>query len=92
MNIGKTRYEITHNVAAYVFAVVGTAWWLIPMLGSEHAGHMDHMEHVNQVVNHGPTFLGFNEMTWMWYVMALVHFFIHDCMKFCTGCEERLKK
>jgi len=103
MNTGKTRYEITHNIAGLIFLIVGTAWWLIPMIlvhmGTHHempdgtlmSGHMHHgeMPEINHN-DHGPTFLGLTEMTWMWYVMAVVHFLIHDCMKLCTGCKKKL--
>lgn len=104
MGIGKTRYEITHNIAGLIFLIVGTLWWLIPLILVEMAGthhympdgsimeghaHHGHMEEVNHS-NHGPTFLGLTEMTWMWYVMAVVHFFIHDCMKICAGCQKKI--
>ena len=34
-------------------------------------------------MTHGNTLLGIGEMTWMWFVMATVHFFIKDC-----NCKE----
>ena len=103
----RTRYEITHNFAGLAFAIIGTAWWLVPMilvsLGYYHympdgtlmqgALHMQHSHEAMHEVNHqghGPTIMGFTEMTWMWYVMAIVHFFIHDCMKICAGCNKKL--
>jgi len=33
---------------------------------------------------HGNTLLGIGEMTWMWFTMAVVHFFIRDCN--CKEC------
>ena len=75
----RARYNMSHNVAGLLFAFVGTAWWLIPMImsGGHHGHEMESM-------THGPTFLAFDEMTWMWYVMAVAHFFINDSI--CPSC------
>lgn len=35
---------------------------------------------------HSTTLLGFGEMTWMWFTMALVHFVIRDCS--CKNCRK----
>lgn len=72
--------KITHQSAGIIFAVVGTLWWLIPMLTDNHHGHVDQ----------GAAVLGFTEMTWMWYVMAIVHFFINDVGCLCNGCKKKL--
>lgn len=77
--------KITHQSAGIIFAIVGTAWWLIPMV--MHSGH-DH--HTMEMMDHGPTVLGFTEMTWMWYVMAIVHFFINDVGCLCDACKKKL--
>ena len=39
---------------------------------------MDHTMHFA----HNNTLFGIGEMTWMWFTMAIVHFFIRDC-----GCK-----
>jgi hypothetical protein len=36
-------------------------------------------------MSHGNTLLGIGEMTWMWFVMATVYFFIKDCN--CKECK-----
>ena len=28
---------------------------------------------------HGNSLFGVSEMTWMWFTMAVVHFFLNDC-------------
>lgn len=76
----RERYNLTHNMAGLIMAIVGTAWWLVPMIMMELNGHHGH----NMDVDHGLTVLGMNEMTWMWYVMAITHFFIND-----TTCPEK---
>lgn len=77
------KYRINHNIAGIIFLIVGTLWWLIPAI--QQSGHHGHMEH-------GATVLGFTEMTWMWYVMAIVHFFINDASGICSSCMERLTR
>ena len=32
---------------------------------------------------HGNSLFGVSEMTWMWFTMAVVHFFLNDC-----GCKK----
>jgi len=41
------------------------------------------MEH--DMPTHSNTLLGISEMTWMWFTMAVVHFFIRDCN--CKSCK-----
>jgi hypothetical protein len=51
-----------------------------------HLGHGEHMSH--ETTAHSVKLLGIGEMTWMWFTMALVHFFLNDqgC-KHCAGRE-----
>ena len=81
----RQRYNLTHNMAGLIMAIIGTAWWLVPMIMMELNGHHSH----NMDADHGLTVLGMNEMTWMWYVMAVTHFFINDtiCPEKC--CSEK---
>jgi hypothetical protein len=52
----------------------------------DHLGHGEHMSH--ETTAHSVKLLGIGEMTWMWFTMALVHFFLNDqgC-KHCAGRE-----
>jgi hypothetical protein len=52
----------------------------------DHVGHGEHMSH--ETTAHSVKLLGIGEMTWMWFTMALVHFFLNDqgC-KHCAGKE-----
>jgi len=34
-------------------------------------------------MHHGNSLFGVSEMTWMWFTMAVVYFFINDC-----GCKK----
>ena len=45
--------------------------------------HGEHMSH--DLTGHDVTLLGIGEMTWMWFTMALVHFFLND--RGCKHCE-----
>ena len=78
----RQRYNLTHNMAGLIMAIIGTAWWLVPMIMMQLDGH--HHGHHMDTGDHGPTVFGLNEMTWMWYVMAITHFFIND-----TVCPEK---
>ena len=65
-----------HRIAGVIFLLLGI-YFLIPDLmppSMEHAGH--------DMPTHGNSLLGIGEMTWMWFTMAVVHFFIRDC-----GCN-----
>ena len=76
----RQRYTLTHNMAGLIMAIIGTAWWLIPMIMMQLDGHHHHGHHMD-TGDHGPTVFGLNEMTWMWYVMAITHFFINDTLQ-----------
>ena len=89
----RQRYNLTHNMAGLIMAIIGTAWWLVPMIMMQLDGHHHHGHHMDTSdchCDHGPTILGMNEMTWMWYVMAITHFFINDtiCPEKCCSKEE----
>ena len=58
-----------HKFAGLLFLILG-----IIFLNND-MGHM----------NHGPSLLGIGEMSWMWFTMAVVHFFIRDCN--CSKCK-----
>ena len=85
----RQRYNLTHNMAGLIMAIIGTAWWLVPMIMMQLDGHHMHGHHAD-TGDHGPTILGMNEMTWMWYVMAITHFFINDsiCPEKCCNPED----
>ena len=61
-----------HRLAGIVFLALGTTFLLKDM----HVGHGVH----------STTLLGFGEMTWMWFTMAVVHFLIRDCS--CKNCRK----
>ena len=85
----REKYNLTHNMAGLIMAIVGTAWWLVPMIMMQLDGHHHH-GHQMEPITHGPTFLAFSEMTWMWYIMAITHFFINDsiCAEKCCSKKE----
>ena len=77
-------------MAGLIMAIIGTAWWLVPMIMMQLDGHHHHGHHMD-TGDHGPTVFGLNEMTWMWYVMAITHFFINDTIcpeKCCSGKDD----
>jgi hypothetical protein len=51
-----------HRTAGFIFLILGIIF-LYEGTSSMH---------------HGTNLLGFSEMTWMWFSMAIVHFFIRD--------------
>ena len=65
------------HLAGLIFAVLGLIFFYLDM-----APAMDHASHSKNIghgpTNHGTTLLGIGEMTWMWFSMALVHFFLSD--------------
>lgn len=77
MNIQGTNKmkKIRHNIAGLVFAVLGV---IFLVKDNMHMGNEMHM-------SHGTTLLGVSEMTWMWFAMAIVHFFLNDCH--CKQCK-----
>jgi hypothetical protein len=79
--------KVRRNLAGLIFAALG-----IIFLYQDMAPTMDHMNpsgHMNhEPTDHSVTLLGVGEMTWMWFTMAIVHFFLNDrgC-KTCKGAE-----
>ena len=68
---------VRRNLAGLIFAALGIIFLYLDM-----APTMDHMNHGHDM-NHEPTvhsvtLLGIGEMTWMWFTMAFVHFFLND--------------
>jgi hypothetical protein len=71
---------IRHNIAGIIFAGLGVYFLYLDMMP------MMHMDH--DMTAHGNTLFGIGEMTWMWFTMAIVHFFLNDCgCKSCKGKE-----
>ena len=78
---------IKHNLAGLIFLVLGCIFLYLDMMPAmEHHGHHGHMEHGMKETSHGATLLGIGEMTWMWFSMAIVHFFLRDCH--CPHCKK----
>ena len=67
--------KVRHNLAGLIFAALGIIFLYLDM-----APTMDH-----ELTTHNVTLLGIGEMTWMWFTMALVHFFLKDCQ--CNHCK-----
>ena len=66
--------KVRRNLAGFIFAALGIIFLCLDMVPT-----MDHGEHMNhEPAPHSVTLLGFGEMTWMWFTMALVHFFLND--------------
>lgn len=75
---------LQHNVAGLIFLVLGCIFLYLDMMPAmEHHGHMGHDM---KETSHGTTLLGIGEMTWMWFSMAIVHFFLRDCH--CPHCKK----
>ena len=69
--------KVRHYLAGSIFAVLGIIFLYLDVNPT-----MDHMDH-GVPMDHDPTghdvkLLGIGEMTWMWFTMALVHFFLSD--------------
>ena len=68
--------RIKHNLAGLIFALLGVYFLVTGDMG--HMGHDMHMDHSTKL-------FGLGEMTWMWFTMAIVHFFLNDCH--CKQCK-----
>jgi hypothetical protein len=75
--------NMRHKLAGVLFLLLGI-YFLIPDLMPPSMGAGAAMEH--EMTTHNNTLLGIGEMTWMWFTMALVHFFIRDCN--CKECNK----
>ena len=79
--------KVRRNLAGLIFVALGIIFLYLDMAPT--MDHMNHGEHMNhEPTAHSVTLLGIGEMTWMWFTMALVHFFLNDCgCKHCKGTE-----
>ena len=69
--------KIRSNLAGSIFAILGVIFLYLEMSPAmEHMGHGEHMNHEPSA--HSVTLLGIGEMTWMWFTMAFVHFFLSE--------------
>ena len=66
--------KIRHNIAGFIFAGLGIYFLYLD------SSHMHHSHGANT-----STLFGVGEMTWMWFTMAVVHFFLNDCQ--CKTCK-----
>ena len=79
--------KIRRNIAGLIFAALGIIFLYLDMAPTmDHGDLGKHMGH--EPTAHSVKLLGIGEMTWMWFTMALVHFFLSDqgC-KHCAGRE-----
>ena len=60
-----------HYLAGTIFAVLGGIFLYLDVTAT-----LDPMHH--DPIGHDVKLLGIGEMTWMWFTMALVHFFLND--------------
>ena len=63
--------KFRHYLAGSIFAALGIIFLYLDMPSTT-----DHMSH--DLTGHDVTLLGIGEMTWMWFTMAFVHFFLND--------------
>ena len=68
--------KVRHYLAGSIFAALGIIFLYLDMTPT--ADHMGHgMQMDNNPTGHDVKLLGVGEMTWMWFTMALVHFFLN---------------
>ena len=76
--------KIKQYLAGTIFTLLGSIFLYLEM-----ASTMDHIRQGKHMsldpTGHNVTLLGIGEMTWMWFTMALVHFFLND--RGCRNCE-----
>ena len=83
--VGIKMGKIRRNLAGLIFAALGIIFLDLDMAPTtDVVGNVKHMNH--ETTAHSVKLLGIGEMTWMWFTMALVHFFLNDqgC-KHCAG-------
>jgi hypothetical protein len=69
--------KVNRNLAGLIFATLGIIFLYLDMAPTMH--HMTHGQDINhEPTGHSVTLLGIGEMTWMWFTMAFVHFFLND--------------
>ena len=80
MNIGPVvlkMKKVKRNLAGLIFAALGIIFLYLDMAPTtDHMNHGQDMSH--EPTAHSVTLLGIGEMTWMWFAMAFVHFFLND--------------
>ena len=75
---------IRQHLGGSIFAVLGIIFLYLELAPNmDHMGHGEHMSRDSS--GHKVTLLGIGEMTWMWFTMALVHFFVSD--RGCKACQ-----
>ena len=76
--------KIKRYLAGLIFTALGSIFLYLEMTSA-----MDHISHGKRMslnpTGHNVKLLGMGEMTWMWFTMALVHFFLND--RGCKNCE-----
>ena len=69
--------KVRRYLAGSIFAALGIIFFYLdvtPTMDLTDDGiQMDH-----NPTTHGVKLLGIGEMTWMWFTMAMVHFFLND--------------
>ena len=69
--------KVRHYLAGSIFAALGIIFLYLDVNPTmDHMGHGMQMDH--DPTGHDVKLLGIGEMTWMWFTMALVHFFLND--------------
>jgi len=79
--------KVRHRLAGSIFAALGIIFLYLDVNPTlDHTDHGVQMDH--NLTAHDVQLLGIGEMTWMWFTMALVHFFLNDCgCKNCGGVK-----
>ena len=69
--------KVRHYLAGSIFAALGIIFLYLDVTPT--VDHMDHgIQGGHDPIEHDVKLLGIGEMTWMWFTMALVHFFLND--------------
>jgi riboflavin transporter FmnP len=69
--------KVRHYLAGSIFAALGIIFFYLDV--TPPVDQMDHGMQMDQApTGHDVKLLGFGEMTWMWFTMALVHFFLNN--------------
>ena len=69
--------KVRHYLAGSIFAALGIIFFYLDANPS--VDQMDHgMQMTHAPTGHDVKLLGLGEMTWMWFTMALVHFFLNN--------------
>ena len=69
--------KVKHYLAGSIFAALGIIFLYLNLIPPvDHLGHG--MQMGRNSTGHDVKLFGIGEMTWMWFTMALVHFFLND--------------